>query len=152
MGFLQDGEGSRRRASAGGLQTAERRQQEFAIGFKNSRSPPSPLNGCIGAIDGIAIKIRNPHDDLNLSNFYCRKQFYALPLQALVDATYRFICCSLRCVGSTHDVLSLSISGLSRFLREGGLKPGLWIATEDAYECTESLITPFSKRRAPLVV
>jgi len=29
---------------------------ELAVGFKNSRSPPGPLNGCIGAIDGISIR------------------------------------------------------------------------------------------------
>jgi len=43
-----------------------------------------------GATDGIAIKIATPHEDLNPAQFYCRKNFYALPLQAVVDSSYRF--------------------------------------------------------------
>jgi len=42
------------------------------------------------------------------------------------------------------------VSALARFLRNGGLPSGFWIAGDDAYECTESIITPIPRRRAPL--
>jgi len=133
-----------------GIPSDERKPQELAIGFKNSRSPANPLSGCIGALDGIAIKIKKPEAELNPSQLYCRKHFYALPLQKVVDSDCRFIYCSLKCVGSTHDGLSFSVSGLANYLRSGGLKRGLWIATDDAYEYIESIITPIPKRRAPM--
>jgi len=43
--------------------------------FKTSRSPPSPLSGCVGALDCIAIKIAKPHDELNPAAFFCRKGY-----------------------------------------------------------------------------
>jgi len=136
--------------SLDGIPTTYGSLQHLAMRFTQSRSPPNPLNGCIGAIDGIAIKIKNPDDDLNPAQFYCRKNFYALPLQAVADSDYRFTYCSLKCVSSTHDSLSYSVSDLSTFLRNGGLPRGFWIAADDAYECTETLITPVPRRRAPI--
>jgi len=123
-----------------GISKTDSELQTSALKFKNSRSPPNPLNGCIGAMDGIAIKIMRPNNDLNPAQFYCHKNFYALPLQAVVDSDYRFLYCSLRCVGSTHNALSYSVSGLSRFLRNGGMKHVYWIAGDDAYECTEHIL------------
>jgi len=61
--------------SLSGIPTSERELESLDIGFKNSRSPRNPLNGCIGAIDWLAVKIKKPHDELHPSQFYCRKQF-----------------------------------------------------------------------------
>jgi len=133
-----------------GIPTDAGELEKLAVGFKNSRSPPNPLSGCIGAIDGLAVMIKKPNDDLNPSQFYCRKQFYSLPLQAVVDSDYHFIYSSLRCVGSTHDSLAFPVSGLTQYLRSVGLKEGLRIAADEAYECTNNMITPIPKRRAPL--
>ena len=47
------------------------------------------LEGIIGAIDGIAIRIMCPTESDGISdpgNLYCRKQFYALNVQAVVDS------------------------------------------------------------------
>lgn len=44
--------------------------------------------GCIGAIDGIAIRIRCPSDDPNPGSYYCRKNFYALNAQAICYQEY----------------------------------------------------------------
>ena len=118
--------------------------KKMALDFKLSRPRGSPLNGCIGALDGIAIKIRKPHKRFHPAQFYCRKGFYAIPVQAMVDSEYRFRCFSALCVGATHDSLSHEISGLGKFLRDGRLPPPFWIAADEAYVCTEFLLTPFS--------
>ena len=118
--------------------------KKMALDFKLSRPRASPLNGCIGALDGIAIKIRKPHKRFHPAQFYCRKGFYAIPVQAIVDSTYRFRCFSALCVGATHDSLSHGISALGKFWREGRLPPPFWIATDEAYVFTEFLLTPFS--------
>ena len=111
--------------------------------FKMSRNPPSPLSGCVGALDGIAIKIKKPAWCHAPSTLFCRKLYYALPVQAVVDADYRFLCCSARCVGSTHDSVAHTVSALGHYLESGKLHFECWIAGDEAYVCTESLITPF---------
>lgn len=122
--------------------------RKLAQNFKSSRSPASPLSGCVGALDGIAIKILKPHWTLDPAGFYCRKGYYAIPVQALVDSDYRFLCYSARCVGSTHDSLAHAVSSLGTYLDAGNLKPEFWIAGDEAYVCTESLITPFPASQA----
>jgi hypothetical protein len=44
--------------------------------------------GCIGALDGIAIRIRCPFlsEDSDPGSYFCRKKFYALNVQVIVDA------------------------------------------------------------------
>jgi hypothetical protein len=117
----------------------------LADDFNRSRPILNPLNGCISAIDGIAIALRSPRAEYLPSLYYCRKGFFALPVQACCNAKYRFQYFSAREVGSTHDSLAFSLSSLYAFLEEGGLPPCYWIAGDTAYTCTEYLLTPYSK-------
>jgi hypothetical protein len=81
----------------------------LADGFRRSRTPASPIHGCIGALDVIAISILKPPDQFVPRNFYCRKGMFALPVQAIVDFSYRFMYMSASCVWSTHDSLSFCV-------------------------------------------
>jgi DDE superfamily endonuclease len=117
----------------------------LAEAFSKSRTPPSPLYGCVGALDGIAIAIVKPPDEFVPRNFYCRKGMYCLPVQAVVDSTYRFLYMSANCVGSTHDSLSFTCSRLGQILLGGGALGSFWIAADAAYDCGNGLITPWSK-------
>jgi hypothetical protein len=49
--------------------------ERLAMGFTSSRLGFSPLYGCIGAVDGIAIKIVKPQDVDNPASYFCRKGF-----------------------------------------------------------------------------
>jgi hypothetical protein len=52
------------------------------------------FRGCIGALDGVAIKIRCPTVSDIISdpgNYYCRKGFYALNVQAICDKLRRLV-------------------------------------------------------------
>lgn len=71
--------------------------------FKTSRNGPSPFNGFVVALDGIAVKIKEPREEPDPVVHYNCKSFYALCVQAILDSSYRFLCCSCRCVGTTHD-------------------------------------------------
>ena len=113
-----------------------------SIAFKTSRKALSPLDGCVGALDGLAVKITKPREEENPASYYNRIGFYALCVQAMVDSNYRFMTHSCRCVGSTHDSLSHETSSLGRYLKEGRLCKEFWIAADEAYLCTESVITP----------
>ena len=58
---------------------------QSAMDFKLWRKPPSPFNGCVGALDDISVKIRKPIE-VPSADVYYRKGFYALSVQALVEA------------------------------------------------------------------
>ena len=105
--------------------------------------PPSPRHGCVGAIDGIAVKTNKLKDSENPAHFYCRKGFYALPVQAVPDHKYRFTYMPARCVGGTHDSISFSVSFLYKRLQRGDLPSGYWYAGDEAYICDKNFLTPF---------
>ena len=69
---------------------SDEKLQLLADDFKSSRKTMSPLTGCIGALDGICIKIKQPESHHGPAGFYCRKGYYSVPVQALVDSQYRF--------------------------------------------------------------
>ena len=54
------------------------------------------MHNIVGAIDGIAVKIRKPRvrsDKVsNPDSFFCRKGFFALNVQAICDADKKKIC------------------------------------------------------------
>jgi DDE superfamily endonuclease len=121
------------------------KMRELAEAFRTSRVVPNPLWGCIGALDGIALPVQKPLDKYFPRHYFTRKGFYALPIQAICDSSYRFLYMSARCVGSTHDSLAWACSMLgSRFYN--GLNIGeYWIAGDAAYLCDNYLLTPFTK-------
>lgn len=102
-----------------GLPNTKAGLKKLSDDFQRSRTPESPLPGCVGALDGIAIRIKKPSRHEHPATFYCRKGYYAIPVQALVDSNYRFLCFSAICRGSTHDSLSHAVSALGRYLEEG---------------------------------
>jgi hypothetical protein len=64
------------------------------------------FKGCIGALDGLAIKIKCPTLCQLIpdpGNYFCRKGFYALNVQAICDKLRRFLWVSTGHKGSTHD-------------------------------------------------
>jgi hypothetical protein len=122
--------------------------QNCSDGF--SRYGRSPLSGCAGAVDGIAIRIQEPARGSvpNPSTYYNRKGFFAIAVQAMCDHRYVFTFSSAISPGSTHDSIAFGMSSLSRLLsqNEGGLLQGYWIAADDAYVCRERLLTPWPGR------
>jgi DDE superfamily endonuclease len=76
---------------------------KISAGF--SRHGRSPLSGCVGALDGIAIKIQEPcrGSIANPSTYYNRKGFFELSVQSMCDSRYCFTFASAICPGSTHD-------------------------------------------------
>jgi hypothetical protein len=87
---------------------------KLAEGFQSSRTPRNILWGCIAALAGIALSIKKPLDRCYSRNCFTRKGFYALPVQAMCDSSYRFMYMSAICVGSTHDSLAWACSALRK--------------------------------------
>jgi hypothetical protein len=122
--------------------------QEIAAGF--ARFSSNQLNGIIGAIDGIAIRIKCPTEADGVpdpGNFFCRKQFYALNVQAIVDSKKRFLWVSTSHKGSTFDSVAFGHTALHRVLEE--LSPwlrrnGFYLIGDAAYNLASWMIIPYS--------
>lgn len=110
---------------------------ESARPLKTSREPPSPLRGCILAIDGITVKIEKPPSPLHLSAFYCRKGYFSIPVQAMLNCNYVFLAFSACCEGSEHDYLAYSFSGIGRYLNDKRLCREFWLVGDEPYVCND---------------
>ena len=132
-----------------GVPTSVPECRRLAEWMRCSRVVRNPFYGCIGAVDGMAIRIHKPREKDLPRDYRSRKGFFALPLQCLVDGKYRILCFSMRCVGATHDSMSYAVSNLAAFLRDGCLPREFWIVGDEAYVCSELLITPYARAVAP---
>ena len=58
--------------------------------FKISRTQFNPLDKCVGARDGICIKLKKPKHESITASFHCRKGYYAIAIHAVCDTNYVF--------------------------------------------------------------
>lgn len=98
------------------IEELERKKQEFFL----IASMPS----VIGAIDGTLVKIQEVGGQQNKTDFFCRKQYYALNVQIICDANALVEDIIARWPGSVHDeTVFLNSSIFERFLN-GEFKSG----------------------------
>ena len=135
------------------------RCRALSQGFAN-RTGARHVNGCIGALDGMALKIEEPKTAANFHKYFCRKLFHAVSVQAVCDSNRKFIFMDMSQSGSTHDSTAWSMSrtldgndriGLrmasSSVLRDGcrTLGPyGFFLVADDAYRCCPTVMAPWS--------
>ncbi|XRB19400.1 hypothetical protein RI054_21g92460 [Pseudoscourfieldia marina] len=72
-----------------------------------------------------------------------QKGFYGVAMQAIVDAKPRFLWRGFA-AGCTNDVHAFGMTQLAEALQKGILPAGFWLAGDEAYVCTDSLIVPYS--------
>jgi len=127
-----------------GFPTEKSECARLALAFSTSRANNNPLHGCIGALDGIAVRLSKPRaaDCIDPASYYHRKGYYAIPVQAICDSNYRFMFFSAKCAGPTHDSVAFEVSSYAENLRNGLLPDGFWVAADDAYVSDENIITP----------
>jgi len=106
--------------------------------------------GPFGALDGLAVCIRSPTltDVPDPGNYFCRKGFYALNVQAICDKRLRFLWIFPSSKGSTHDATAFRHSRLMDLLKE--LSPelaarGLFMSVDSAYQLTPFLQCPYGQ-------
>ena len=130
--------------------TDEGKMKAHADGMyvRSGRTTP----GCIGALDGMAVRITRPtlKDTASPQMYMNRKGFYSLNLQAISDCNRKFLWWNIGSVGSTHDSLAWTCTPLARQLATIGLPYGLWIAGDDAYPSSDYLISPYSAQACRL--
>ena len=108
--------------------------------------------GVFCSLDGLAVRIRSPRlsEVPDPGNYYCRKGFYALNVQAICDRKKRFLWCYPSNKGSTHDSAAFAGSRLFDLLLEVWEQlheHGLFIAGDSAYGLSPFLVTPFDSNQ-----
>ena len=110
------------------------------------------VRGCVGALDGLCIKIKRPSKGTkegqvaNPAAYFTRKGFFALPLQCIADKWGMIRYVSITQPGSSHDSVSWTCSKLARRIRDGDLDQRYFIVGDDAYAASEQMITPYPGR------
>jgi hypothetical protein len=105
-------------------------------------------NGCIGALDGLAIKIRRPTLSEWLKDagaYFTRKGFFALNCQAICDVKKRILWISSRHIGSCHDSRAFKDTKLYELLLEKQeflIKHELFLVGDSAYNLESFLLVP----------
>lgn len=125
----------------------EHERRVVSDGFaKNSNGV---LAGCLSAVDGWACAIRKPtlgRDCPNPSSYKNRKGFFAILVQAMCDADRLFTFIAVDSQGSCHDSTAFCQTSFYKNINTFVPKH-YWIAGDDAYSCTEKLITPYAGRQ-----
>lgn len=109
------------------------------------------FKGCIGALDGLAIKIRCPTLSTYIpdpGNYFCRKGFYALNVQAICDKLRRILWVSTGHKGSTHDSTAFNGTKLTKEILEKIAEKlrekGFFFVADSAYPLLVYMLTPFA--------
>jgi hypothetical protein len=107
--------------------------------------------GPFASLDGLAIRIKCPTEKEvpDPGNYYCRKGFHALNVQAMCDKKKRFLWSYPTNKGCTHDSSAFGASRLYELLMEKRVsemffEEGLFIAGDSAYGLASFLVVPFS--------
>ena len=105
------------------------------------------LPNCVGALDGVAIEILQPHESEqpDARSFYNRKGFFSLNAQCLCNAKRQFTFVSIEAKGNTNDSLAILMSVLGQDLVNGKLPPPFYIMGDEAYKgiAPDSIICPY---------
>ena len=109
------------------------------------------MSGVIGAIDGLLIPMRAPHDSIKAKAYHCRKGFSCVNVQAIRDANYRLTYCSIaRTPGAVHDSYALLRENMHQRLHDPDSptcamlkRRGYYLIGDDAYACNHTMAVPW---------
>jgi len=112
------------------------------------------MENAVGALDGIVVPMMKP-DHSAAKQFFNRKQYYSIVIQAMCDAKGLFTFVSKASRGAQHDSAAFAASELFRWVYgetdlegnvvcESKLLEPFWILADSAYGCTDKIICPYS--------
>lgn len=105
----------------------------------------SVIDGCIGCLDGFLLAIQTPPKSQtgNVKAYFSgHYQCYGINVQAVCDSKCRFISVSVAAPGGSNDIAAFRKTHLHSILEN--LPIGKYIIGDNAYICSEHLLTPFS--------
>ena len=109
------------------------------------------MSGAIGAIDGLLVPIRAPHDSVKAKAYHCRKGFSCVNVQGICDANYRLIYCSIaRTPGAVHDSFAWQRDPMHTRIHSPDSptasmlkRRGYYLIGDDAYACNHTMAVPW---------
>jgi len=120
--------------------TSEPARRSIASEFF-AKSWDGVLSRCIGAVDGMFIKIKQPKKNPRI--YYSGlKQAFGVNMQAVCDVQLRFTYISVMCPGSIPDVTSYKNCMLPELVEP--LPAGYHLVGDEAYPVSEQVLVPYS--------
>jgi hypothetical protein len=102
------------------------------------------IDGCVACLDGLLLRIRTPPPTAtgNVKAYFSgHYQAYGINVQAACDSRCRFVYVSLAAPGGANDIAAFRKTSLSELIEK--LPLGKYVIADNAYVCTEHLLTPF---------
>lgn len=103
------------------------------------------IRGCVGCIDGLLLRITAPksREAKNGTSYYSgHYRDFGINVQAICDSNCRFIFAALAAPGGTNDIAAYRKTSIMEKIEN--LPIGKYVIGDNAYVCTEHLLTPFS--------
>lgn len=100
------------------------------------------INGCVGCVDGLLVKIQTPPKKSSgkIKTFYSGHYLHmCINVQAACDAICRFISVCVASPGGTNDIAVFHKCPLHEIIKK--LPVGKFIIGDNAYICSEDLLT-----------
>lgn len=107
------------------------------------------LDGCVMAIDGLAIRTRQPlkTEVRNVNAYRCRKGGFAVIVMAGADVRGKFVMATANHCGSTNDVVAWTTTKLRKAIEEDNLLDGRYfLIGDEAFPCTQQFLSPWPGR------
>jgi hypothetical protein len=107
-------------------------------------SSHSVIEGCVGALDGMLLRILTPRrsETGNVKAYFSgHYQDYGINVQAVCDSNCRFIYAALAAPGGANDIAAYRSITLPEMIEK--LPLGNYVLGDNAYVCSEHLLTPF---------
>ena len=117
--------------------------QEAVSGF-TAISSFQAIDGCVACLDGMLLRIQTPaaNETANVKSYFSgHYQDYGINVQAACDSESRFVYAALKAPGGTNDIVAYRKSTLPKYIES--LPLGTYAIGDNAYICTEHLLTPF---------
>ena len=111
----------------------------------NRLSSHGIFEGCVGAVDGLLLRTRAPASAHvgNVRSFYSgHYKSYGHNIQAVCDSQCRFVFMAANSPGGSNDAAAYRNTTLPGYV--SNLPAGKFIVGDNAYTCSENLLTPFS--------
>ncbi|GFX47478.1 putative nuclease HARBI1 [Trichonephila clavipes] len=101
----------------------------------------------IGALDGTFVRIVSPGGE-DAERFRCRKNYFALNVQTIVDSDLVIRNVVARWPGSAHDSTVFNNSAACLSLKTNALYQDFHLLGDTGYACEKYLLTPFGNPRS----
>jgi len=118
--------------------------EEAAQGFE-LLSTQAAIKGCVACLDGYLLQIKVPSrtETGNVKAYFSgHYQTYGINVQAACDYKCRFVYAATAAPGGANDIAAFRKIGLCEMIQK--LPPKKFVVGDNAYICSETLLTPFS--------